>query len=43
MAVTLWHLDVDVHDTLDDAIGFGYSILHAVNMPRAVEERAEYE
>ena len=42
MAVTLWYLDVDVPDTLDSAIGVGYSILYTVHMPRAVEEAAEY-
>ena len=42
MAVTLWYLDLDIPDTLDDAVSVGYSILYAVKVPRAVEEAAEH-
>ena len=41
MAITLWYLDVDVPDALDDAVNVGYSILYTVNIPRAVEDAAE--
>ena len=41
MAITLWYLDVDIPDALDDAVYAGYSILYTVNIPRAVEDAAE--